>query len=165
MHPDEMIANLGKINPKMNAGFFRRMMGFIADLLMLDLVVYSAFSGIINKYVASFSWEASIQNGLPHGLYLLILLMGVFSFVYFVLFEYALGRTPGMLLVGIKLDEGEGNKELGKEVSFWKCAVRNMFVIPAFPFTLFWIIEPIYLAIKKKRLLERLTETNTILED
>jgi uncharacterized RDD family membrane protein YckC len=160
MHPDELIASLGKEKKSVSAGFFRRLMGFVADILMLDLVVYSAFSGVINKYVENFSLSSGIQGGIPHGLYLLLLLLGVFSFVYFTLFEYAIGKTPGMMLVGIKVDENPD-----KEISFWKCAARNIFVIPAFPFTLFWIIEPLYLAVKKRRLLEQLTGTNTVLEN
>jgi uncharacterized RDD family membrane protein YckC len=155
MNADEMIANLNKQEVIIIAGFWKRFFAFIADILILNLVVFSAFSSILSKYL-NFETLFSFKDGIPFELTLILLLIGVFSFVYFTLLEYGNGKTLGMMIMGIRV---EGN------LSFWKCTVRNIFIIPAFPFTLFWILDPAYLIFKKRRLSDILTNTNIIVED
>ncbi|MGV8168850.1 MAG: RDD family protein [Candidatus Nanoarchaeia archaeon] len=155
MYADEMIANLGKEKKVVSAGFFRRFAAFVLDLLLLNVIVFSAFSGILSKYFTLESLS-SFKEGIPVELSLIIFLLGLLSFVYFTLLEYGAKKTPGMMIAGIKL---EGNN------SFWSCAARNLFIIPIFPLTLLWIIEPLHLIFRKKRLSEALTNTDTILSD
>jgi uncharacterized RDD family membrane protein YckC len=153
MDADEMIANLGKTAPMVSAGFFRRLIAFIADILLLNILVFSAFSASFSKYLSAEALS-SLKDGIPFELAMLIFLLGLFSFVYFTLLEYGAGKTIGMMIVGIRT---EGN------LSFWKCTVRNIFIIPFFPFTLLWLIDPLHLIFAKRRLSERLTNTDTVL--
>lgn len=150
-----MIANLGKEKKIVEASLFKRFVAFILDILILDLIVFSAFSGTLSKY---FSWSSldSLKDGFPFALSALLLLLGLLAFVYFTLMEYGIGKTPGMMIVGIRVDG---------TLSFWSCALRNIFVIPIFPLTVLWLIEPLYLIFRKRRLTESLTGTNTILDD
>jgi uncharacterized RDD family membrane protein YckC len=155
MDADELIANLDKQEIIIVVGFWKRFFAFIVDILILDLIVFSAFSTILSKYI-NFESLSILKNGIPFELTLILLLLGVFSFAYFTLLEYGIGKTLGMMIVGIKVE--------GK-LSFWKCTVRNIFIIPIFPLTIFWILDPAYLIFKKRRLSEILTNTNTVYED
>jgi uncharacterized RDD family membrane protein YckC len=153
MNADEMIARLGKEKTPEAAGFFRRLLAFAADILILNVIVFSAFSSLISKNV-SFN-TLSLKQGLSPQLSSIILLLGILSFVYFTLMEYSIGKTLGMMLVNIKADG---------ELGFWRCFLRNIFIIPLFPITILWILDPVYLLIKKKRFSESVTNTDTILD-
>jgi hypothetical protein len=45
-----------------------------------------------------------------------------------------------------------------------RALLRNCFVLPFFPFYVFWFVEPLYLAFYKERFLERITGTKTVFE-
>ena len=51
--------------------------------------------------------------------------------------------------------------ELG-ELTLWQCILRNIVVLPFFPFIILWVVEPIYLFTQGRRLLERLSKTRTV---
>jgi uncharacterized RDD family membrane protein YckC len=76
-------------------------------------------------------------------------------YMYFVLFEYLLGQTPGMMCLRIKIFSDGTLKTM---------LLRNMFIIPVFPIILLWIIEPIMIAARKRTMLEMLTDSRSLHE-
>jgi hypothetical protein len=74
-------------------------------------------------------------------------------YLYFVLFEYLLGQTPGMMLLSLRM---EGNSGI------FAVMLRNSFIFPVLPFILLWVIEPIMIAIRRRGILEQLSGTRTL---
>ncbi|MGV8172279.1 MAG: hypothetical protein ACP5OA_06325, partial [Candidatus Woesearchaeota archaeon] len=54
------------------------------------------------------------------------------------------------------------DKDEENNISLWKAVIRNCYILPFFPFYIFWIVEPMYLAFYKERFLEKITHTRTI---
>ncbi len=129
-----------------NAGFIKRLLAFAADILLLDIVVFSSFQALLTGVTVDFSTQLS-----PH-LYAIAVVLSLITMTYFILFEYLLGQTPGKMLLGIKVENA----------TLWRAFVRNLHFIPVFPFPLLWILEPAYLLWRKSRLLEVLTKTRTV---
>jgi len=134
-----------------DAGFWRRAAAFIFDLLLLDLLVTSPFTPVFERMMAtidttSFTSTAYTSRELGAALLLFIII-----YMYFVLFEYTLGQTPGMMLMNTRVNKNN----LGRVM------VRNSVILPVFPFIIFWFIEPIAIAFWKRGVLERLSDTRT----
>ena len=127
----------------------KRFASFFVDLLILEFVILAPFT----KLFTGMEWgnaEAISSNTM---LGFIVLIMGVFALLYFSISEYLLGRTLGMMLFHLGVKE---------QIGFWKAITRNLYCLPIFPLQLLWIIEPIHLLWKKKRLLESWTKTNTV---
>lgn len=137
-----------------DAGFFRRLGSFIIDLLLLDIVITAPFSPIFSRWI-SIAQTSSLSSFTYTNkeLAAVFVIMLIFM-VYFVLFEYLLGQTLGMMIAKTRTEKGK----------LWQHVVRNIFFIPLFPFILFWIIEPISIALWKRSVLEHITKTRTMHE-
>lgn len=132
-----------------DATFSRRLLAFLADILILDLVVFSTFASLFHT-----EWSM-LWNGdfvVTQAMYAAIMVMALLALAYFTLFEYLLGQTPGMMLLGL----------YGINITLWRAFVRNSFFVPLFPFPLLLLFEPIYLLVKKQRFLEMISNTRTI---
>ena len=77
--------------------------------------------------------------------------LSLLAILYFAFFESVLGKTPGMQLTG-----------LSTKASFYQSVVRNIFVLPIFPFIILLPFELYNIFRKKQLLLERFTNTKTI---
>ena len=129
-------------------------LAFLADLLLIYLILLTPLEQLLIRYIPDGAQWSMTSLPLPDGLYLIIAgTTGLLLLLYFSLFEYYLGRTPGMRLLGITT-KGIDN--------VWTSFVRNMFVIPIFPFTILLLIDGLYLLFRKQRLLERFTGTSTV---
>lgn len=51
-----------------------------------------------------------------------------------------------------------------QEITIPRALLRNCFILPFFPFYIFWVVEPLYLAFYKERFLEKITGTKTVYE-
>jgi hypothetical protein len=135
------------------AQMWKRVLGFIIDLIVIDLLFAPSFS----KFIYSPSWTFhNIIRGeviLPEGFMLAIACIGIIALLYFSLFEWFLGGTPGMRLFGLEVTGAR---------SFGFCLVRNLYALPFFPFTILWFVEPFYFFVFKERLLERWSKTTTV---
>ena len=136
------------------ASVWRRVLALFIDVMLMDLLFFPQFSRFL-KIDQSLSWEslASQQASLPHGFVASMVAMGIIALLYFTLYQHYLGQTLGMRLLGLRV---AGDRSL------WRCALRNAFALPFFPFTLFWIMDPLYLFWRKERLLERWSGTATV---
>jgi uncharacterized RDD family membrane protein YckC len=101
---------------------------FIMDILLVNLLLLwplnqfmpSAFSSEIFFDVSSLGFIMGVS--------------GLVYFLYFSLFEYYLGQTLGMRAMGIFVDVN----------NFYQAGIRNLFIIPLFPFSLIIFIDLFY---------------------
>lgn len=127
-----------------SAGFFRRSAAFIVDLFVLDLFILFPFTSVLGDRVL----DPYVQPGL---LLFFLTIVGIIALLYFSLFQLFMGQTIGMKLFGITTIV----------FTFQQAVLRNIFIIPTFPFILLWVVEFVHLLIFKERFLEKITGTKT----
>lgn len=138
---------------KFGASIPRRILAFLADMIVMNLVLFVPFEGILSQYMKG-SWQEALSwTVIPKGLVAVMVCMVILALLYFSLLEFFLHQTLGMMLLGLYVDGS---------VSFWSALIRNLFIIPFFPFFLLWVVEPLYLFFRGERWLERLTGTRTV---
>jgi uncharacterized RDD family membrane protein YckC len=150
------------------AMLWKRILCFILDLFILDFFVISPFSSVTEKLTVGYTDVLAAYRmlqsspGQVQALSMMLSLIVLLALAYFVLLQYALGQTLGSMLMNLHVVSEQG-KEFSRP-TFWQCFVRNIFIIPAIPFILLWIIDPVYLFFAKKnqRLTEWLSNTRVI---
>lgn len=148
------------------ASVLKRMLAFIADILIVNLLILWPFRGTLESLLPnsdSFSKTLDYFSRNPDlGGNITIIMFGVslLTILYFYLLEKKLGQTPGKMLFGLYV------KSQDKELRKWQLFVRSMFLIPIFPFILLWIIDPIVMLFNKEnqRLSEILSKTKVVEE-
>lgn len=139
------------------AQLWRRVLAFVADLLVIDLFFVSPFRGFFDTVVPSgFSSSLAFFEGNPDfasSFIVVIALVSVLVLLYFSVLEFRVGQTFGKYLFGVYV-RGEG-----KALSFWQCLLSNITFIPFFPFFLLWVVDPLHLFFsgKSQRLMEKLS--------
>lgn len=141
----------------------RRILAFIIDMLILDFIIFTPFSAVIRKMIPNMDFalvSSALQSNRETAnlIFLILTFVSFFSLLYFALLEYKLGATIGKKILGLEVVPDKGS------MRFWQTIVRTLFIFPVFPFILFWIIDPLYLAMSgtNQRLLERFSMTRTI---
>ena len=137
------------------ASITRRAFAFLLDLIIINFVIFTPFKLILNKIIPASSYSAAkdyIQSN-PEALAFIssmFFVVGIISLFYFSYMEYKIQQTPGKMIIGLYIKPD-------KEVKFSNYIFSNLFLIPIFPFTLLWIIDPIYLftSNKNQRLMEK----------
>ncbi len=140
-----------------NAGFWKRSIAFIIDILVINLVFFGPFKKfMVFPELKHAGLRELIQKStatLPPVLIASVILMSIIALLYFSLMEYYLGHTIGKQLMGLQV-VGQRN--------FAYYLLRHVYIIPVFPFTILWFVEPFMLIRKKQRFLEQLSKTATI---
>lgn len=139
-----------------SASFWKRLIAFVFDLLVINLIVAWPFQSTLEQYAKK---EFSLDIVLPADAYFTVFMIFLLAMLYFTFLEYYIGQTPGQMLMNIE------SVALDGDMTFWKALLRNIFILPFFPFYIFWVLEPIHLAFYKQRLLEKWTGTNTVIID
>lgn len=137
-----------------SASFWKRTAAFVFDLLVINLIIAWPFQSTLSQYAMK---EFSLDAVLPEYAYFIVFIIFLLAMLYFTFLEYYIGQTPGQMLMNIESVALDGN------MTFWKALLRNIFILPFFPFYILWFLEPIHLAFYKQRLLERWTGTNTVI--
>lgn len=137
-----------------SASFWKRTAAFAFDLLVINLVIAWPFQSTLSQYAMK---EFSLDAVLPTDAYFIVFMIFLLAMLYFTFLEYYIGQTPGQMLMNIESIALDGN------MAFWKALLRNIFMLPFFPFYILWFLEPMHLAFYKQRLLERWTGTNTVI--
>lgn len=141
-------------NLSMNVSIWRRLLAFIFDILVINLVIAWPFQSALKNYTFK---NITIHSIFPAEAYFIVFMIFILALLYFTFLEYYVGQTPGQMLMNIKSISNDGN------MSFWKAFVRNIFILPFFPFYILWVLEPIYLVFYKQRFLEKITNTDTVM--
>jgi uncharacterized RDD family membrane protein YckC len=143
------------------ASLWKRGLAFVIDLFVLDFFVMSMFGSVTGKVLGETSDVLAAYSLIQENTSQMNALMMMFSIIvmlilaYFVLLQYAAGQTLGATLLNIHVVEQVNEKQFARP-GFWRCVLRNIFIIPAVPFVFLWIIDPAYLIFAKKG--QRLTE-------
>jgi hypothetical protein len=136
----------------LDAPAWRRILAFLADLLVIDVIIVGPFERFYQDIKMGSIAES--LAAIPPQAVAATVAIGFLALLYFMLMEHVLGSTVGMSVFGLAV---AGDR------TFWQCLVRNLYALPFFPFTLFWIIDPVLLFWRKERLLERWSSTSTVL--
>jgi uncharacterized RDD family membrane protein YckC len=138
---------------KRNASIIRRLLAFIVDLLVINLVIIWPFRSLLTKIFSPLMQNPFLVESIPSQAYVAIAIIAVIALLYFTLFEYSLNQTIGMSLLNLY---AEGN------ITFFTTIIRNLFIIPFFPFYILWIVDPLHLIFTGERFTERITRTSTV---
>ncbi len=152
------------------ASLIRRLIAFVLDLLIIDVVVASPFKNKLSSALPRASSISELQNIVQGSqvliaqISLIILAISVLSLLYFSFMQMILGQTVGMMVLNIYVVKQEKKQIL--KPGIWQCIIRNMFVIPFFPFFVLWLTEPLFLLFsrERRRLLEVISGTMTVEE-
>ncbi|HII17478.1 TPA: RDD family protein [Candidatus Woesearchaeota archaeon] len=147
------------------ARLWKRGAAFVIDLLIIHFFIISPFEGILQRLAfadAGFREAYSMLSSSPQSVALLSaisLFIGLFAMCYLVACEYVVGRTVGKMLLNIGVIAEER-----KQLTLWQAVVRNVFIMPVFPFVLLWVIDPLSMLFTQggRRLSEVLTRTRTV---
>ncbi|MDD9952824.1 MAG: RDD family protein [Candidatus Woesearchaeota archaeon] len=139
---------------KHNASFLRRFVAFIIDILILDLFITIPFTPVFAQLLSRVETTGFLALTYTNKELGAMIVLFLIVYTYFVLFEYLLGQTIGMMLLSIRVQSS----------NLWRHAVRNCYFIPAFPFVLFWVIEPLSILFMRRGILEQLSNTRTLYE-
>lgn len=144
------------------ASSFKRLIAFLIDMLIINLALAAPFRGVLSDLVPSTSVAENIQilqsgTGMIKQLYLAVFFLTLIALLYHVLMEYYLKQTPGMMLMKIAV-------ESEKKLVFVQCVLRNLFIIPFFPFFFLWLIEPLHMFFdpKSRRFMEKISRTAVV---
>ncbi len=142
---------------------WKRVLAFFLDIMIIDFVVGFPLRGILERVLPKAGFRESYDYLLVNPetsalISYVILLWGVLALLYFTILEYRLGQTVGKMLLNIKVEPSD------KKMSFLHTIMRNLFIIPIFPFILLWIIDPLFMVFskEKRRLSEVLSKTRTV---
>jgi len=146
------------------ANAWKRVAAFAVDLLIINLIVLFPFRSLLQKIIPKSASFADAYNFLNHNsgfsaaITFLTVIAAFLSILYFYMLEKRLNQSIGKILFNIYVVSD--NKELKR----WQLLVRNMFLIPVFPFILLWILDPAFLFFTKtnQRLSEILSRTKVV---
>ena len=137
-----------------SASFWKRTLAFIFDLLLINLIIAWPFQSTLQQYALK---EFSVDKVLPAEAYFIVVMIFLLALLYFTFLEYYVGQTPGQMIMNMESIAIDGN------MAFWKALLKNIFILPFFPFYILWALEPVHLIFYKQRLMERWTNTNTVM--
>jgi len=143
---------------------WKRMAALLLDGLVLNFTVLFPFRNAVQRTLPAFeSMNAAYSYLMTHpsiqeALMLLTVVMSLFVLAYFTLMDYQFSTTPGKSLLRIAVLSET------KKMTLWQSLLRNMYVLPVFPFFLLWIIDPACLLFSphRQRLSEMLSKTRTV---
>lgn len=137
---------------------FQRLIAFGLDLIIINLTILAPFQTYLLGVLKTDRITPAVLNN-PEVLsmmYPAVLFGAIFAFFYFSLLDYALGQTVGKIIMNLKVKSEKGR------LSLFQSMLRNLIILPFFPFTFFWFADPIYYFFfrqKEQRLSEVLSKT------
>ncbi|MDA1197278.1 MAG: RDD family protein [Nanoarchaeota archaeon] len=164
-----MVAHQGLNLPgqRMFAGpalLWKRMAALFLDILILNFTVLYPFRSALQRTLPAFESLSvaytylSTHPSLQEALVMLTFVMSLFVLAYFTLMDYQFSTTPGKALLRIAVMSDT------PKMSLWQSLLRNLFVLPVFPFFLLWIADPLFLVFSRshRRLSEMVSKTRTV---
>jgi len=152
------------LNYAVPANILKRILAFVVDILLVELVILFPLNNILRKMFmqtgyGSISEAYAIASSQQYNSLFLFVsaVSGVVALVYFAVLEYKLGQTVGKIMFNLKVVSTKGR------ITIWRALVRSLFVIPFVPFSYLWIIDPLfYLFNKKQRFSEHISNTAVV---
>ena len=148
-----------------NASKLKRIISFFIDIILIQIIIFSPFSGVIQEkipVISNFEDNFRFIEQNPDILYELapvLITIFILVFAYFVIFEYFMQTTPGKIIFKLKIVNFDR-----KRPDLLRLIIRNLVIFPIFPFTIFWIVDPLYLIFTGERLIDKFTKIRVIEE-
>lgn len=161
---------------EVNASVFKRFISFMIDILILNFFIIESFSGVLFSIVpkADFAKTFAFMKSSPETMSKVMMLLLIISFLIFMYFFYLQKRfrqTIGMRIMNLKLvnedieeSSSSKTKNVKEDIKNWQVIVRNLYLLPFFPFIFLWVIDPIYLFIYGIRFSEKFSKTRLVEE-
>lgn len=143
---------------------WKRIVAFAIDMAIINLLIFYPFSGLFSRIIPkdySFSDAYRLLDGSAGNLGFLSsasFAMAVLAVMYFLLQERKMQQTIGKMLMKIYVaGDNSGLKA-------WQLLVRNLVLLPVFPFFLLWIADPVFMLFNRdgQRLSEILSKTRVV---
>ena len=147
-----------------NASILKRVLAFMLDLLIINIAVVFPFQGLIAAMIPAESLSATYNyvrgSQVPTLLYVVVFAVTVLAILYFVLLEKGIGQSVGKIFFNLRVLPTSGG------TGSWRYVLRSIFLIPAFPFVLLWVVDPVYVFFNEQhqRLTEQLSKTRVVEE-
>jgi uncharacterized RDD family membrane protein YckC len=148
----------------------KRFFAFLIDFFVLNVIILQPLSLRIQSVIpegTAFGDLYSYFNQNPTLLSeanVISILIIVLFFSYFFLLDWLLGQTLGKKVMGLVV-VSKGNflyAHYGTKVTIIQAFVRNLALLPLFPFVILWIVDPFYLVWKGKRVSDHYTKTDVV---
>ncbi len=139
---------------------WKRLLAFIVDIVIIQFFVNLSFSNVLkddlgNDKSLSDLFNYGINNLEPK-LLMVSIITAILTLIYFTLMEFKLKQTLGKMLFKIKISSDN------KKLEFWQVFIRNIPKAALFVNYTLWIfiIDIVYYIFTKKRLFDKLAQTN-----
>jgi len=146
---------------KAPASVLKRILAFIFDIILLEFIVVFPFRKIFLSQIPMDSITETadffaINPETTTTLYISSGIVAALAIIYFSVLEWRFQQTVGKMLFGLYVTD--------KKLNLMQCVLRNIFLVPFFPFILLWITEPLFMFFNKEhqRLLEIFTKTKVV---
>lgn len=142
------------------ASVIKRLLAFLVDVVLLDVVILLPFGGIIERVMPFWSFGTAMIVP-TFSLLLLLYGMSIVIFLYFVLFEHYLLQTPGKMLFGLFVVKVSQKDAAPERVTLEQAVVRSLQTMPIIPFIFLWFIDPVFVLLSRngQRMLERWSQS------
>jgi len=143
------------------ASSWKRILSFIIDILIINIFIIGPFGSVLQNSMPSSvdimeNYDfLSANPELINQLYVLFGVIFALIFIYFVWFEYSLKQTPGKMVFNLQL----APMKKKEPIKILQIILRNLAVLPIFPFSLLWIVDPLYLIFTGRRLSDVFSKT------
>ncbi len=140
---------------------WKRILSFIVDILIINIFIVGPFTAVLQNSLPTSSDFMENYNllysnpELINQLYVLFGVIFVLIFAYFVLFEHMLRQTPGKMFFKMYL----APMKKKEPIKILQIILRNLAVFPIFPFSLLWLVDPLYLIFTGRRLSDVFSKT------
>lgn len=137
-------------NKFQDASLWKRFSAYVLDLLLINFIVSIPFANYFGSKVGSVS-DLLFGSRTDSGFFLVSFLIIVLVLFYFVIMDYKIGQTIGMMIFGIY-----SISLVGKRIGFGQAFTRNLLT----PFPIVLLVDSFYMFFKGGR--RRLFETFSI---
>lgn len=142
--------------------FFKRSLAFLLDFAILSVTILAPITTLLEKITPTTDFHTTYALFVENNKMSTIItwtMIFVFTLImtYFILLEYLIGQTAGKRIMKLEVVN-----ITNQTPTLMQCILRNLVLLPVFPFIIFWVIDPLYLLFTKQALSEQLTKTRTI---
>ena len=135
----------------------KRVLAFIADVLIINFIILAPFDKIFSRLVPQTSLFSFNVSFITPRLMFVMYIVGLLFLLYFSWFEHKLAQSPGKMLFGLFVISSLVDKTKIPRLSFWQAVVRNSQVFFVFtPLVFLMILDFVFVLFNKnsQRLLE-----------
>ena len=150
-----MIKRLILKNKKKPATFWKRLLAYLIDIVIINLVIVIPFENYLKEY-QNIGFDLFLKTAMNKNFISITLAIVIFTLLYFVILEFKYKQTLGKMFLGIYVESLKGN------ISLQQVILRNI----TKPFSAVLLVDVIYMFFKRghQRLFEVFSGTQVVEE-